>query len=300
MFINKAIASLLPYFPKKFIWLFSKRYIAGTTIEDAIKIAQKLNNEKCKVSIDYLGEFVSNLAEAKRNKKEYLTIIDEVEKHKINGNYSLKPTMLGLLIDKEVCYRNTYEIVKKASLHNNFVRLDMEDSRCVDLEIELFRRIHKEFPSNIGLVIQSYLRRTHNDLINLSKENHTNIRICKGIYIEPEEISFKKHDEINAHFIADLEFIMKSKIYPAIATHDKKLIIKSKELIEKYCLQPDKYEFQMLYGVTPELRKTLLAEGHAMRVYLPFGKEWFGYSTRRLRENPKMISHIIKAIFVKK
>lgn len=300
---NKLIAFILPYMPKRFVWLFSKRYIAGTTMEDAIKVSKELNNEGIMVTIDLLGEFIKDLNEARENKEKYLEIIDTIEKNNIDGNYSLKPTMFGLLLDKEECHQNIREIVKKAAEHDNFVRVDMEDSQCTDLEIDLFRKLKQEFPKNIGLVFQAYMKRTLNDIKGLmdlhSKESQINYRICKGIYVEPPEIAYKNYKEINQHFLEDLEFMFKNKMYPAIATHDKPIIEGSYKLIEKYNVPRGNYEFQMLYGVTPELRKSIVDKGHRMRVYIPFGKEWFAYSTRRLKENPQMAAHIIKALFVR-
>jgi len=295
------IAAMLPYFPKKLIWIFSKRYIAGENVNDAIKASKELNKEGIKVTLDILGEFIKNLDEAEKNKVEYLELIDTIEKEKIDGNYSLKPTMFGLLLDKDVCYNHIREIVAKAASYGNFIRIDMEDSPCTDLEIELYRKLKAEFPKNVGLVVQAYLKRTLSDLENLmdihSKEIPLNYRLCKGIYVEPAAIAFKKYEEINQHFLEDLEFMMKNGIYPGIATHDKPLIEGAYKLIEKYNVPKEMYEFQMLYGVTPELRKSIVTKGHTMRVYVPFGKQWFGYSTRRLKENPKMASHIIKALF---
>jgi proline dehydrogenase len=300
---NKIIAGILPYMPKKLVWVFSKKYIAGETIEDAIRVSKELNAQGIKVTIDLLGEFISNLEQAEENRKEYLKIIDRIQAEKIDGNYSLKPTSFGLLLDTEVCYRNIREIVKKAADAGNFVRVDMEDSPCTDLEIELFRKLKKEFPENVGLVVQAYLKRTLNDLKDLmdihSKEIPLNYRLCKGIYVEPEEIAFKKYQEINDHYLADLDFLLGNGVYTGIATHDKPLVEGAYKLIEKYHVDKKRYEFQMLYGVTPELRKSIVDAGHTMRVYVPFGKEWFGYSTRRLKENPKMASHIIKALFVR-
>lgn len=295
------IAAMLPYFPKKLIWIFSKRYIAGENVNDAIKASKELNKEGIKVTLDILGEFIKNLDEAEKNKVEYLELIDTIEKEKIDGNYSLKPTMFGLLLDKDVCYNHIREIVAKAASYGNFIRIDMEDSPCTDLEIELYRKLKAEFPKNVGLVVQAYLKRTLSDLENLmdihSKEIPLNYRLCKGIYVEPAAIAFKKYEEINQHFLEDLEFMMKNGVYPGIATHDKPLIEGAYKLIEKYNVPKEMYEFQMLYGVTPELRKSIVTKGHTMRVYVPFGKQWFGYSTRRLKENPKMASHIIKALF---
>jgi len=300
---NKLIANMLPYFPKSFVWMFSKKYIAGKTLDDAMQVSQEMNAKGMKVTIDVLGEFITNLDQAEENKKEYLELIDTAEKNKIDGNYSIKPTMFGLLIDKDVCYRNVREIVAKAAEYDNFVRVDMEDSQCIDLEIELYRKLKAEFPKNCGLVFQAYMRRTMDDLKNLmdlhTDDNPLNYRICKGIYVEPAEIAYKKYEEVNEHFLKDLEYMFQNNIYPGIATHDKSLIKGAYKLIEKYNVPKDKYEFQMLYGVTPDRRNSIVEKGHTMRIYVPFGEQWFGYSTRRLKENPKMANHIIKAIFVR-
>jgi len=300
---NKLIANMLPYFPKSFVWMFSKKYIAGKTLDDAMQVSQEMNAKGMKVTIDVLGEFITNLDQAEENKKEYLELIDTAEKNKIDGNYSIKPTMFGLLIDKDVCYRNVREIVAKAAEYDNFVRVDMEDSQCIDLEIELYRKLKAEFPKNCGLVFQAYMRRTMDDLKNLmdlhTDDNPLNYRICKGIYVEPAEIAYKKYEEVNEHFLKDLEYMFQNNIYPGIATHDKPLIKGAYKLIEKYNVPKDKYEFQMLYGVTPDRRNSIVEKGHTMRIYVPFGEQWFGYSTRRLKENPKMANHIIKAIFVR-
>jgi proline dehydrogenase len=300
---NKLITLLLPFMPKKLVWIFSKKYIAGETIDDAVKVSKELNSQGIMITIDLLGEFIKNLSEAEENKQAYLKIIDRIESEKINGNYSLKPTSFGLLLDQEVCYRNIREIVAKAAGFNNFIRIDMEDSPCTDLEIALFRRLKKEFPKNVGLVVQAYLKRTQSDLENLmdlhSAETPLNFRLCKGIYVEPEAISFKKYQEINEHFLIDLELLLSKGVYPGIATHDKPLVEGAYRLLEKYKVPKNLYEFQMLYGVTPDLRQSIVNKGHPMRVYVPFGKDWFGYSTRRLKENPKMASTIIKAIFIR-
>jgi proline dehydrogenase len=301
--LSKIISNLLPYMPKKLVWVFSKDYIAGETIEDAINAAKQLNEEGIMTTIDVLGEFIKNLDEAEANKAEYLEVIEAAEKAGVNGNYSLKPTFFGLLIDKDIAYKLIREVVAKAASFNNFVRIDMEDSPCTDLEIELFRKLKKEFPENVGLVLQSYLKRTHQDIKNLrdlnSEDNPLNFRLCKGIYVEPASIAYKKYEEVNEHFIDDIELMFQEKMYPAIATHDKPIIDGAYELIEKYKVSRDKYEFQMLYGVTPALRKSILENGHRMRVYVPFGKQWFGYCTRRVKENPQMANVILKALFFK-
>ncbi|WP_457576638.1 proline dehydrogenase family protein [Desulfomarina sp.] len=300
---NKMIAGVLPYMPKKLVWMFSKEYIAGETIEEAIINAKKLNDEGILTTIDVLGEFITTLEEAEENKKEYLDVIDAAEKAGVEGNYSLKPTFFGLLIDKDVAFTHIREIVAKAASYGNFIRIDMEDSPCTDMEIDMYRKLKQEYPGNVGLVVQSYLRRTHEDIKSLedlnSEEFPVNLRVCKGIYVEPEEIAFQNYEEVNNHFLDDIELMFQKKMYPAIATHDIPLVEGAFKLIEKYKVPVDKYEFQMLYGVTPGLRKSILDKGHRMRVYVPFGKQWFGYSTRRLKENPKMAGVIIKALFKK-
>jgi proline dehydrogenase len=300
---NKFIAAILPYFPKKFIWVFSKPYISGVTVEDAMRVSKDMNSKNTKVTLDILGEFIKTLDEAEENKREYLDLIYTAYNNNIDGNFSLKPTSFGLLIDKEACYNYIREIVAMAASVNGFIRIDMEDSPCTDDEIALFRRLKAEFPANVGLVIQAYLKRTLSDIENMtdlnSPEIPLNIRLCKGIYVESEAISFKKYEDINNHYLEDLEFMFRNKIYVGIATHDKPLIEGAYSLINKYNVPKNMYEFQMLYGVTPKLREKIVNEGHTMRVYVPFGKQWFGYSTRRLKENPKMASHIIKAIFYK-
>lgn len=300
---NKFIASILPYLPKNLIWIFSRSYISGKSVDDAMRVSKEFNSENILVTLDVLGEFIKDLNEAEINKQEYLGLIDISYKNGIKGNFSAKPTSFGLLIDKETCYRHMREIVAKAASYNGFIRIDMEDSPCTTAEIELFRRLKTEFPLNVGLVLQAYLKRTLDDLKGLTDLNSEaaplSIRLCKGIYIEPEAISFKKYDEINQHFLEDLEYIFKNRIHVGIATHDKKLIDGAYKLLSQYKVPKHLYEFQMLYGVTPKLRQSIVNNGHTMRVYVPFGEKWFGYSTRRLKENPKIAGHIIRALFVK-
>jgi proline dehydrogenase len=300
---NRIIAAILPFFPKKFIWIFSRPYISGETIEDAVRVSRELNNKHIMVTLDVLGEFIKTSDEAEANKIEYLNLIDVTFRNGINGNFSLKPTSFGLLIDQEICLKHIREIVAKAASYKGFIRIDMEDSPCTDMEIELFRKLKGEFPGNVGLVLQAYLKRTSQDISNMldlnTEEAPLSFRLCKGIYVEPESIAYKKYEEINMHFLEDLEFIFRNNIHVGIATHDKALVEGAYRLIEKYNVPKSMYEFQMLYGVTPKLREKIVSDGHSMRVYVPFGKQWFGYSTRRLKENPKMASHIIKAIFYK-
>ncbi len=207
------------------------------------------------------------------------------------------------MINKEVAFRHIREVVEKAASYNSFVRIDMEDSPCTDMEIELYRGLKQEFPENVGLVVQAYLKRTHQDIADLgdlnSPEHPVNLRVCKGIYVESPKIAYQEYEEINRHFLDDIEYMFQQKMYPAIATHDIPVVEGAYKLIEKYKVPVEDYEFQMLYGVTPALRQSILDKGHRMRVYVPFGRQWFGYSTRRLKENPAMAGVIIKALFKK-
>ncbi len=301
--INQLISRILPHMPEKLVWQVSKNYIAGETLDQAAAACKALNREQTMVTIDILGEFIENMDQARANRDEYIDLIDNIEKRDIIGNYSVKPTMFGLLLDEETCYGYIRKIVETAAGNGNFIRIDMENSPCVDKSISLFRRIKQEFPDHIGLVLQAYLKRTLSDIdamLDLKTQTQDlNFRLCKGIYVEPPEIAYKDYQEINAHYLEDLEFMIKHHIYAAIATHDKPLIQGALNLIERYDLPRDRYEFQMLYGVTPKQRKSLVRDGHRVRVYVPYGRHWFGYSTRRLKENPNMVNHIIKAMFNK-
>lgn len=302
--INQAIASILPYMPKRLVWIFSKKYISGENLSDALRESEKLNREGCSVTIDILGEYISKLGEAEQYKIQYIDTIKQFSDRKINGNFSVKPSMFGLLLDKEVCYSNIRQIVQIADRNNSFIRIDMEDSTCTDDEIQLYHRLSEEFPRRVGLVVQAYMKRTLGDLKKMLDEqpdtSQLNFRLCKGIYVEDQSIAYKEYQEIRDHYLQDLEFMLKNGIYVGIATHDSYLVEQSLLMIEKLNIPKDKFEFQMLYGVTPNLRRSIVEKGFAMKVYVPFGKQWFNYSTRRLKENPNMVWHILKAIFVKR
>ena len=302
--LNKIVAGTLPLVPKKFVWLFSRRYVAGECVDDAISISKQLNEKGICVTIDLLGEFIHTIEEAEHNKNEYLKIVEQFTNHKIDGNFSVKPTSFGLLIDQEKCYQYIREVVALAAKSNNFVRIDMEDSQCTQVEIELYGHLKAEFPQNVGLVLQAYLKRTRSDIESMIANWHTpfaslNFRLCKGIYVEPAAIAFKDYHQVRHHFLTNLELMFRHDVYAAIATHDSFLVREAIELINRYKVPKNRYEFQMLYGVTPGLRDSIVAQGHKMRIYVPFGKDWFGYCSRRLKENPKMITDIMKALFIR-
>ena len=301
--INRLIANILPYMPKRLVWIFSKKYISGVSLSDALRESEKLNEEGCSVTIDILGEYVTKFSEVEQYKIQYINAIKQFSIQKINGNFSLKPSMFGLLLDKEICYNNIREIVMVADHLNSFIRIDMEDSTCTDDEIFLYRRLKTEFPQRVGLVVQAYMRRTLNDLKQLtefhSASSPLNFRLCKGIYVEDASVAYKGYQEVRDHFMEDLEYLLLNGIFAGIATHDSYLVEQSMQLIEKHKIPKERYEFQMLYGVNSNLRRSIVKKGYPMKVYVPFGQQWFNYSTRRLKENPNMVWHIIKAIFIR-
>ena len=302
--LNRAIVSILPLFPQKLVWLFSKRYIAGENLDDALRVAREFNLRGIEVTLDVLGEFQTKIEKIEYYKSTYLETINESVRAGIKTSFSLKPTMFGLLIDKDLCFSHIHDIVRTASQNGSIIRIDMEDTTCTSKELDLFESLYREFPENVGIVLQAYLKRTLDDLKDLSRLNNgsvpVNIRLCKGIYIEHESISYKSKSEINDHFIEDLEYMLANRFYAAIATHDHLLIDASYRLIKQFNVSHDMVEFQMLYGVTPELRDSIVKKDYRMRIYVPFGKDWFNYSTRRLKENPRMVSHILKALFIRK
>lgn len=302
--INNLIAKTLQFFPKSLIWVFSRKYIAGEQIEDALRVCRELNAGGFLVTVDLLGENIHRLDEAKKYTKQYIELIQRFHLEKINGNFSVKPSMFGLHIDPDTCFENLSSLLEIADRNNTFIRIDMEDSTCTSDEIKLFKKLKGAFPNKVGLVLQAYLKRTSDDirdLMDLHQGNSPlNIRLCKGIYVEDQAIAFKDFQEIRDHYVDDLDFLLKNEVYAGIATHDKYLIDKAISLIEKYDVPKDKYEFQMLYGVTPGLGQMILNKGHRIRIYVPYGEDWLNYSIRRLNENPDIVKHIIKALFIKK
>lgn len=302
--LNKIIANSIPYLPKRFIWLFSKRYVAGESLEENLQISKELNTHGMLVTVDILGEFINSIKEAEQNKNAYLSVVRKYHQEKILGSFSIKPSSFGLLIDQDKCYELIREVVREAAMYDRFVRIDMEDSSCTDMEIELFLRLRAEFPNHVGLVLQAYLRRTPQDLNYLIKVAHStqsplNIRLCKGIYIESEKIAYTDFHEIRSQFLGLLNTMLKRGVYVGIATHDQFIVNEAFSLIDQYQVSSNKYEFQMLYGVAPALRDKIVGMGHKMRIYVPFGKQWFAYCSRRIKENPRMVSDIVKAVFVR-
>lgn len=295
---NKLIVGLMPIFPKSFIWLFSRRYIAGKLLDDAVDKTKELNGLGCCATIDVLGEEVTDLDEATQSKDECIQVLEAIDANGLDANLSLKLTSLGLRIDKEHCYRNVKEIVEKAKQLKNFVRIDMEDSTCTDDTLEIYRRLRKDY-KNVGTVIQSYLKRSKEDVQGLIDDGIAHLRLCKGIYDEPKEIAFKDKEEVRDSFMELIRMMLDSKSYVGIATHDKAVVDRSYEMIGSKKAKESDYEFQMLLGVTERMRGEIVNKGNRMRVYVPYGEQWYGYCTRRMKENPQLVGHIIKNLFIR-
>lgn len=292
--INKIVVMILPFIPKFIIQFFSKKYIAGATVEDAVRVTKELNKKDIMATLDMLGEEITDKTEAEIAAEQYRKLIKTIDEENLDSNVSVKPTHMGLKLDKEFCYANLRSIVETAKKYNNFVRIDMEDHTCTDDTIEIYLRLKKEF-DNVGTVLQSYMRRNIDDVNNLIKHK-ANLRLCKGIYVEPREIAYKDKEIINYNFTYSLEKLLTEKCYVGIATHDEKLVWNALAIIDKLKLEKNEYEFQMLLGVTEELRDIIVKSGHRLRVYIPFGEQWHAYSTRRLKENPNMAGYILKSI----
>lgn len=281
--------------PKSVVGFFSKKYIAGDTIEKAVKCVNDLNSRGIYATMDVLGESITQKEEAIEAKNKCIEVLETITKNKLMANLSVKPTQMGLSIDEEFAYQQIKELVEKAKSINNFVRIDMEDSPYTDKTINLFKRLRQDY-DNVGIVLQAYLKRTTSDVITLNKLS-TNYRLCKGIYIEPPTIAYKDKQEIRNNYLKSLELMLKNGNYVGIATHDEYLINEAYKMIKEKKIPKEKFEFQMLLGVREDLREKINNDGYKIRIYVPFGKDWYPYSIRRLKENPQMAGHIFKNIF---
>ena len=283
--------------PKKLVWKFSKKYIAGETLQEAVSLVKNLNSKGILATIDVLGEAVNNKSEAIESKIEASKVIDKIIIENLDANLSIKPTQMGLSINSDFAYDQVSELVNKLFKVNNFLRIDMEDSPYTTLTINLYKKLREKFNyDSVGVVIQSYLKRSLDDVKELNKIN-TNCRLCKGIYVESPDIAFKERKIIQNNYLTLLEEMIKSGSYVGIATHDEYLINEAYKLIDKYKLSKDKFEFQMLLGVREDLRDKIVKDGYKMRIYVPYGVQWYKYSIRRLKENPAIAGSIFKNLF---
>lgn len=292
---DRLIVGVLPAVPKPIVGYFSRPYIAGAKVEDAIRAVRALRDSGAMATLDILGEHITLASEADTALAGYLSLLDTVERENLGGNVSIKLTMLGMKIDPEECYKRIETLVARAEEKKIFVRLDMEDSTCTDETLAIHRKLHARH-RNVGVVIQSMLRRTLEDAEQLAAMK-ANIRLCKGIYVEPREIAYQDREIVRRSFVAALDILLRGGCYVGIATHDEQLIFEALSRTQRHGLNKEQYEFQMLLGVEEQLRRILISSGHRLRVYVPFGERWYAYSVRRLKENPHMAGTIARQVF---
>lgn len=290
---SRLVKTTLPAVPKPIVGRFASRYVAGPSLEDAVRVVRQLNQEGAMATVDVLGEEVHERTTAEAAVEQYLQVLRTLDAEKLDANVSIKPTMLGLKLDEEFCHDNLDRLCELAGQLSNFVRIDMEDRTTTQATLRIYRRLRQRH-DRVGVVLQSYMRSTLQDIEELPPR--ANVRLCKGIYIEPREVAWKGYETVRHNFLAALEKMFAKGIYVGIATHDEFLVCGAVALIDRFRLEPSQYEFQMLYGVDSQLRRILIAGGHRLRVYVPFGQDWYPYSVRRLRENPEIAKHVLRAM----
>jgi len=286
--LDRALVRLLPAVPRPVVKRIADRYVAGAGLADACRVAQRLNAEGKLATIDVLGEEITSREEALAVVDAYDAVSEAIRRERLDSNLSVKLTALGLKLDRGFCLENLVAVLERAG---EFVRIDMEDSSCTDDSLWIYRDLRERGHDQVGIVLQAYLRRTLSDVRALA-DLTPNVRICKGIYVEPEEIAFPGADEVRANFVAALDLLLEQGSYVGIATHDEWLIGQALQLLERHGRSPGEYEFQMLLGVRPGRANQLVREGHRLRIYVPFGEQWYAYSLRRLQENPKLAGYI--------
>ena len=314
---SKLVVGMTIRMPKWFVGWVSRRYVAGNNIDEAIRVMQRLSKENACFTVDVLGEEITTMDEAQYFYDEYARLIEEIIKHKLDSNLSIKPTAFGLLIDAEKGYLNIKNLVEMAAKHDMFVRLDMEDHRVTQDTIDVVVNLHNEGLKNVGTVYQGRLFRTLDDIDYLEQKlgAAADYRICKGIYLEPEEIAHTGYSEIVSATNSSIDKMLAAGAYCAVASHDKPVIDHALSALKSYGMGPGikdprensgqprngkgpGYEFQMLLGVRGPLRRKLAAQGHRTRVYIPYGEKWYEYSIRRLKENPTVGAQVAKAFLM--
>jgi proline dehydrogenase len=289
--LDRAIVRVLPAVPRPVVRRLSQRYIAGPTLDDAVEVVRSLNDEAKMATIDVLGEEITRREEATALLAEYEDVLDRISREALDSNISVKLTGLGLNLDHEFCCDNISELVREAGARSSFVRIDMEDSSTTSETLALYRELREQGLDNVGVVLQAYMKRTLADIAGLA-DLRPNVRVCKGIYVEPPAVAFQEFETVRMNFVEAVSALMEAGCYVAVATHDDWVIGEALALIEERGLGPSDYEFQMLLGVRPELGDELVREGHRLRIYVPFGRQWYEYSLRRLQENPKIAGYV--------
>jgi proline dehydrogenase len=292
--IDRAIANSVPVIPRPVVKRISSRYIAGDTLGEAVSTVRDLNELGCVATIDLLGESTESKADAAAKLEDYKKVVDALDEHGLKSGISVKLTGLGLTLNEELCRANLEEIVEYAAYRRRFVRVDMEDSPHTGATLRMVHDMHERH-QNTGAVLQAYMRRSIEDVQNIVEAGFS-VRLCKGIYDEPRAIAYKDFDTVRQNYIFLLDELLKGGVYVGIATHDEFLIWHALRLIHQLGIPEDRYEFQMLLGVDEELRSILVEAGHKLRVYVPFGEDWYEYSTRRLKENPKIAGYVARDV----
>jgi proline dehydrogenase len=291
--LDRAIASTLPAVPKPVVRHIAARYIAGESLEAAVTTVRRLNTAGEMATIDVLGEFVRSHAEAEATVTEYERVLDAIATGELNANVSVKLSAVGIELDHDGAQANIERLVRSAAVSENFVRIDMEHSGLTSATLEVYRKLRAEGLDNCGVVIQSYLRRSLADVRALAQLS-PNVRLVKGIYVEPRAIAYQDPGIVRRNFVELVEELVGMGSYVAVASHDPLVVDASLQVFERHGLQPEQYEFQMLLGVAEGLRRDLLADGQRVRVYVPYGDAWYSYAVRRLNENPSIAGHVAR------
>jgi proline dehydrogenase len=294
--LDRAIVRVLPAVPRPVVRRLSSHYIAGSELADAVRVVQRQNAVGKLATIDVLGEETRDAAEARAIADEYDRVIETIERERLDSNISLKPTALGLRIGRDLCRDNLERVIRNAAARGNFVRIEMEDATTTNDTLDLYRELRAAGHENIGIVLQASLRRTLDDVRALA-DLRPNVRLCKGIYVESPDIQIKDYDEVRANFVALLDALLGAGSYVGIATHDDWLVEQARTRVER--LDREAYEFQMLLGVRPELGDRIVADRHRLRIYVPYGRQWYEYSLRRLQENPKIAGYVAADTFAR-
>jgi proline dehydrogenase len=289
--LDRAIVRVLPAMPRSLVRRISDRYIAGTTIADAVRVVRELNAEGKMATVDVLGEEAASRRETQDIVRAYHDVFEAIERERLDSNVSIKLTALGLNLAYELCRANLLRVVRHAAESGNFVRIDMEDSSTTSDTLELYRELREEGLDNVGIVLQSALRRSIRDIHALATLR-PNVRLVKGIYVEPPLIAYQEFEEVQQSFVRCLHELLQAGSYVAIATHDEDLLSEGKRLVAERGLSRDEYEFQMLLGVRVLAANRLVRDGHRLRIYVPYGEHWYRYSLRRLQENPKIAGYV--------
>jgi proline dehydrogenase len=293
--LDSAIVRVLPAVPRRVVRRLSDRYIAGPDLEDAVAAVSALNDAGKKATLDVLGEEVATAEEALAIRAEYEQAMSAIEEEGLDANVSVKLTGLGLKVDPELCAESVRALARLAAGHGRFVRIDMEDSSTTTATLDLYRRLRAEGHENVGIVVQAMLRRTLDDVGELAGLG-PNVRVCKGIYVEPADIAYQGDEAIRFNFVETMAALWEGGAKVAVATHDGELVTKALELIRERGLGLERYEFQLLLGVREELADELVRGGHTVRIYVPYGRKWYEYSLRRLQENPKLAGYVARDV----